>query len=234
MCHVVAAPESYVPLHFAWPVDGVVEAVAAVRVPLVEAGRPGRRHLHVGLGVGMRGQASGLVPLAYSEALHGHRGCKSCWQRWEEQQMCQAFAAEDAVDIVVHCPVCHLLVDVRKAYDSVLCLPCQRSVVLSEQPLRPFARARAFALRWKQLIGVLALFFLFAVFGLQSLVMTLAWEVFDRDLSKNLGGNFTANSGQVPLIPSRSTSRRRGAEGDNETSPFVVYGPLLAELLQGR
>uniref|UniRef100_A0A7S1F8V8 Uncharacterized protein n=1 Tax=Noctiluca scintillans TaxID=2966 RepID=A0A7S1F8V8_NOCSC len=69
------------------------------------------------------GSLSGMRLVGYRDSLAEHCGCAQCWLRWEARQL------RVRRDMRVHCPVCHLIVDVRAGYDEVLCGACKRDVV---------------------------------------------------------------------------------------------------------
>uniref|UniRef100_A0A7S1AKW1 Uncharacterized protein n=1 Tax=Noctiluca scintillans TaxID=2966 RepID=A0A7S1AKW1_NOCSC len=100
--------------------------------------------------------ASARTRRVYTEALVNHCACSKCWLRWEAQQ-----TPSSDVDPIVPCPLCHLAVDIRAAYDEALCGSCQRAVVPSERlPV---------SWTWRDLLGLVALC---SVFGCQAMFIT--------------------------------------------------------------
>jgi len=167
------------------------------------------------------------VPLDYAASLEGHRGCRQCWERWEQQQVQSAAANGDNVDDCVRCPICDLRVDIRRAYDTVLCKPCQRNVVAKGDAkvkgLLLVAKMKGFCWRSRQLIG---LSMLCGFFGAQALISLLAWSICGFQLEKFLDG------GQMHLagMPSTNTSdyetvsiaRVQSSNGSRQTVTMTV------------
>lgn len=154
---------SYVPIHYGPVVQDLEEASdqGSVVEPLMVSdegeSRPIRRR---------------LAKVQYSAALRAHRGCSDCWLRWEELRANALLEAPRSRRLIVRCPVCDLSVDIRRAYDTVLCEHCQSEVVAKGASLSlslALLRARFAQTLWLMKIA-LGLCSLGLLFGMQALV----------------------------------------------------------------
>jgi len=175
---------SYVPLHFSRGEERPATPAAAPSGPGGESTEP-----LVARGTSRRSAPSraGIRPATYSEALDSHRGCARCWLRWEEQKAELAAEAGRSPDLLVRCPVCDLLVDIRRTYDAVLCKPCQQAVLAKGGLRLMMLRWQARCWEARRIVGVVALCLMF---GIQGLVSLLLWEICGQQL-RNLGVSVT-------------------------------------------
>jgi len=201
-----AGGKAYVPIHFgpglapgeAAPGGGAAAASAA-EASLLTAEAPAAGGAAA---LGGAGGARGAVgPVAYSDALQGHRGCARCWLRWEAQQVRRAssrpsHSGSPVPALDVKCPVCNLTVDVRRGYEAVLCRPCQHAVVArGGRWVFVLARARAC---FRRMQGLFALCFLCLGFGLQALVAVVVWQLAGQLLHGALMSGVRVNGHDPP------------------------------------
>ncbi|CAE8635640.1 unnamed protein product [Polarella glacialis] len=182
---------AYVPVHFS----------AAHGSPRVSTARGSSRDEEAARLVVATSEQSSVAE--FSQSLHGHRGCKDCWSRWEAQGAKTAAAAGSSTSWTVHCPVCDLPVDIRQSYDEALCKPCQREVVargVSWGLLR--ARFEVQMMKVQKLLGICVLCLLL---GIQAMVSMLIWELCAHQIEAGLNSAPTGHV-QVPKVMSSASS----------------------------
>lgn len=133
--------------------------------------------------------------VAYHQALESHRGCATCWKRWELRQLELAAELGRGADTgCVRCPFCGLNVDIRRGYDAVLCPPCQSAVVAQGGQLAAvFVRFRAHIQRARRSLQAVAMC---VVLGLQAFLSLLFWYACARLVNRTVAGGFSPDSEQ--------------------------------------
>lgn len=144
---------------------------------------------------GARQRRRQLAPgLPYTANLAGHRGCGTCWMRWEAERIGSAAEAGRSPDLAVRCPVCDCAVDIRRAYDGVLCEPCQSAVVARGGKVGlAIARARSQCFHLRRALGVLCLCALFAI---QLFFSIAVWELCEQQIQSTAEARAAARAGQ--------------------------------------
>lgn len=134
-----------------------------------------------------------LEQAPYSEALKSHRGCAGCWKKWEMRQV----QLHSAGKLAVKCPVCNLLVDIRKTYGDIMCRSCQKAVVARGGNWRVWMGQKMLSAgASRRCQAGLALTVLCMFFGLQSLFSMVFWEICQESLHKRTN---SSESGGYPI-----------------------------------
>lgn len=130
--------------------------------------------------------AGGKRPAPYLASLESHRGCAACWMRWETQRAELVAEPGGWGELALRCPVCDQYVDIRRAYDAVLCRSCQQAVVTDSRGLRlVWLRLRAQFWHSRRALGLVAICF---ICGFQALLTMALLEVGEQQLQALLGG----------------------------------------------
>lgn len=200
---------AYVPLHLI--TVGGSSAESDVAMPLVTEGAAGT------LRTTQRRRET--RPVAYTESLESHRGCGRCWLQWETHQVHLAADAGEDLDLAVHCPVCDLPVDIRRAYDAMLCRPCQRVVVARGGGWRlalVWIRARCSQARRAFGVAMLCL-----VFGVQALCSLLLWDFCEQQLATALGVGTDAHFVPTANVGGRVSLHNETSSADTAMAALV-------------
>jgi hypothetical protein len=106
-------------------------------------------------------------------------------------------------ELVVTCPVCTIAVDIREAYDAVLCRSCQKQILakgdLGLRVKKVMLQARMIGRRCQAL---LAISMLCLIFGAQGLLSMVLWQLCQDTMENMSHGNSTSvhgHAGDDPL-----------------------------------
>mmetsp|Transcript_68095 Transcript_68095/g.134359 ORF Transcript_68095/g.134359 Transcript_68095/m.134359 type:complete len:227 (-) Transcript_68095:43-723(-) len=130
--------------------------------------------------------AGGKQPAPYLASLESHRGCAACWMRWEAQRAELVAEPGGWGELTLRCPVCDQHIDIRRAYDAVLCRGCQQAIVSDNRGFRlVWLRLRAQVWQSRRVLGLVAICF---ICGFQALLTMALLEVGEQSLQALLGG----------------------------------------------